>query len=77
MSAELRIELACCTSVLLNEISLRELKQKDVALTYAMAMRSSESTDWTKVNEAIIERWSQAGLQRIKTMAWKRIESKS
>ena len=64
-------ELCNCTNVLLNEISNKELKQKDVALTYMLAIRSSDKTDWKLVNEAIIKRWSVAGLKRIKDMAWK------
>ena len=64
-------ELCNCTNVLLNEISNKEIKQKDVALTYMLALRSSDKTDWKLVNEAIIMRWSLSGLKRIKDMAWK------
>ena len=64
-------ELCNCTNVLLNEISHKELKQKDIALTYRLALKSSCPTDWELVNEAIIKRWSVAGLKRIKDMAWK------
>ena len=64
-------ELCNCTNVLLNEISHKEFKQKDIALTYMLALRSSDKTDWKLVNEAIIKRWSMAGLKRIKDMAWK------
>jgi hypothetical protein len=65
------IELVCTTTTLMTEISLPEMKQTDVALTYAMALRSSDKTDWSKVNQAIIARWSVAGLERIKKLAWK------
>ena len=64
-------ELCNCTNVLLNEISHKELKQKDIALTYMLAIRSSDKTDWKSVNEAIIKRWSLSGLKRVKDMAWK------
>jgi hypothetical protein len=64
------IELCNCTAVLLHEIMMKEIKQKDVACTYALALRSSENTDWQSVNQAIINRWSMAGLKRIKNMAW-------
>jgi hypothetical protein len=67
------IELANTTETLLVEISLPEMKQPDVALTYAMALRSSCKTNWSKVNRAIIDRWSFAGLERVKKLAWKRI----
>ena len=72
----MKLELRCCTSVLLNEIGGLALPQKDVALTYAMALCSSESTDWKSVNEAIIGRWSRSGLERIKRMAWKQIKAR-
>ncbi len=68
-SDEITIELACCTAVLLNEIAHKECKQKSVAKTYYLAMRSREETDWKAVNLAIIERWSLSGLERIKNLA--------
>ena len=64
-------ELCNCTNVLLNEISKKKFKQKDIALTYMLALRSSDKTDWKVVNDAIIRRWSVTGLNRIKDMAWK------
>jgi hypothetical protein len=63
------MELACCESVILNEIGMG-LNQKQIAQSYALALRSSWPTDWKAVNEAIIKRWSVAGLTRIKNMAW-------
>ena len=59
-----------CTEVLLHEIKMKEINQKDVACTYALALRSSEITNWKSINHAIINRWSMAGLKRIKEMAW-------
>jgi len=67
------IELCCCTRILLDEISNKQLHQRDVALTYALALRSSEPKDWTVINEAIIRRWSRSGLERIKQMAWRMV----
>ena len=64
------VELFNCTEVLLDEISKREFKQKDIAQTYALALKSNEKTDWVKINKAIIEQWSISGLARIKEMAW-------
>ena len=64
------LELVCCTSTLLREIADKSCKQKDIAQTYALAIKSSEATDWRKVNEVIVERWSFAGLNRIKQLAW-------
>ena len=64
------MELILCTSTLLREIGDKALKQKDVAQTYAFAIKSSHQTDWRIVNDAIVERWSEAGLRRIKHLAW-------
>ena len=64
--------LVCCTQVILNEIE-QGLDQKQIALSYAMAIRSAvhkaDSPDWKIINKAIIERWSMSGLERIKTRA--------
>lgn len=66
------IELACCEMVLMNEISIKAMKRRDIAQTYRLALQSSErdSIDWRKVNEAIIARWSVSGLNWIKEQAW-------
>lgn len=63
-------ELRNCTRVLLDEIAMPEMKRKDVAKTYALSLRSSESVDWARVNQAIIDRWSFHALDWIKTQAW-------
>ena len=67
----MRVELACCESVLLNEIADPAMKRADVALTYAMALRSSEAgiVDWAQVNKAIMERWSKSSLTWTKERA--------
>jgi len=69
---EPRIELACCESVLLHEIADKRMRRRDVAKTYALALRSSEveTLDWAKVNTAIIDRWSLHALKWIKEQAW-------
>ena len=66
----MKIELICCTRVLLDEIANKAVKRRDIAKTYALALRSSEETDWPKVNRAIIDRWSVSGLEYIKNLAW-------
>lgn len=66
----MRIELANCTKTLLGEIADKGFKQKSVAMTYALVLRSDEPTDWKIVNRAIIDRWSVSGLNRIKKVAW-------
>jgi len=59
------------TDTLLDEINRKEFKQRNVAATYSLALRTIDDVDWVKVNRAIIERWSRSGLERIKKMAWK------
>lgn len=62
-------ELMDCTNVLLREIAMPEMKRKDVAQTYALALRSTAPTDWGAVNKAIIARWSFSALNWIKKQA--------
>jgi hypothetical protein len=70
----LQINLVCCTQVLLQDIATKQATQKDIALTYAMAIKSkhegADDFDWQPINEAIIARWSMSGLERIKKRAW-------
>jgi len=65
----MKMELCCTTSTLLQDIAIKEFKKIHIAQTYALALRSSEGTDWAKVNKAIIERWSRSALEDIKKMA--------
>ena len=67
----MRIELANCTATLLAQIADPGLNRDGVAQTYAFAMLSSEATDWSAVNRAIIARWSINALSHIKTRAHK------
>jgi hypothetical protein len=64
-----------CTNQLLREISCKECKRFDIAVTYRLAMlteqHGGEKTDWTTVNKAIMERWSRSGLEWIKRKAHK------
>jgi len=67
------MEMVCCEATILNEISHKEFKRKDIATTYFICMMSKENIDWEKVNKAIIERWSFGGLEYIKKEAYKYI----
>lgn len=71
----MHIELADCTNVIVRECEIAEMKQADIAMTYAMAIVSSWPTDWAVVNAAITKRWPK-GLERVKKAAWKIIETK-
>jgi len=68
----MRIELADCEKYILDEISNPSFKRIDIAKTYALILKSSEAytVDWVKVNQAICDRWSFAGLKWIKNRAW-------
>ena len=63
------LELANCTNHLLHEIADRAMYRRDVAQSYALALRSSEVTDWATVNAAIIARWSLPALEYVKYLA--------
>ena len=64
------VEISLVAQTIENEIA-QGMKQRDIAQTYALGLKSSQvSTDWKRINEAIIARWSKAGLERIKKMAW-------
>lgn len=73
--SDIRVELANCTQALIDDIN-GGCTRNSVALTYAMALFSSEKTDWKSVNEAIMKRWSVNALNYIKKRAWKLIEEK-
>jgi hypothetical protein len=70
----MHLELADCETMIENEIE-QAATQKDIALSYAMAMCSSWPTDWKRVNAAIAAKWPK-GLIRVKEMAWKLVEQK-
>ena len=63
------LNLMCADAVIENEIE-NGCTQKQIAQTYALALRSSEPANWKRINKMIIDRWSVSGLERIKNMAW-------
>lgn len=64
------IELVHCTETLLNEIACKKANRKDIAKTYFLSMKSSETVNWKVVNAAIVNRWSINALHFIKILAW-------
>ena len=74
MTDQPKVYLACCTWVLCNEIETLRLPQKDVAITFAMALRSEEAgrdkVDWDKVGAAALRRWKPSGWMRVKELGW-------
>lgn len=69
-----RINLVCCTDVILQDLGAAQATQKEVALTYAMALKSqmqrADMPDWPTINKAIIARWNMKALERIKKRAY-------
>jgi len=61
-------EIADVEATIEREIAAK-CNQRQVAQTYALALRSSWPTDWARVNAAIVARWPK-GLNRVKEMAW-------
>jgi hypothetical protein len=72
MAEQPRILLMDCARVIEDEIAAKA-NQTEVGLTYAMAMHSAAhggwTPDWPRVNRAILNRWSMAGLERVKRIA--------
>ena len=61
-------EIENVEEVVENEIR-QGCNQRQIAQTYALALRSSWPTDWAKVNAMILAKWPK-GLTRIKERAW-------
>ena len=58
------------TTAMLNLVADKSVRQRDVAELYCAYVFSETELDWPVVNRAIMERWSEAGLMRIKRMVW-------
>lgn len=67
------IEMLDVEGVIENEIKLG-IPQKSIALTYAFGLRSSGKVDWKRINNALIAKFGQRGLARIKARAWRLYE---
>jgi hypothetical protein len=69
------IWLMCSEMVIENEIKHKATRQKDVALTMALALRSeaagASKPDWNRISNAVVGRWGLKGWMRIKEQAWK------
>lgn len=80
MAENLQINLVCCTQVILQDVGAKECRQRDVALTYAMAIKSeaqgADKPDWRTINDAILGRWKKSGLVRVKNRAWGIVEGR-
>ncbi len=78
--SEYQINMVCCTDVLLQDIDAKEMTQRDIAFTYAMAIKSqaqkTDIPDWNTINKAIIARWNFKALDRIKKRAFDILEGR-
>ena len=72
----MKVELMFCEEIILQEIGNKESTRDNVAVTYAFCRTSREKVDFSKINIAIINRWSFSALKYIKSKAWKIIEGK-
>lgn len=61
------------TEKLIKQIKDKQWYQKHIILEYACLLSFGQhwKFDWTAINNAIIDRWSRSGLERIKAAAWK------
>ena len=57
--------------MLLRELLNKSFCQKDIALTYRLAIGVHTEINWKKINEAIIKRCSISGLLRVIELALK------
>ena len=67
----MRMMLSDPTGQIERECAMPEMKQRDVASTYGLAIRDEADVpvDWKRANAAIVRRWPK-GLARVKKMAW-------
>lgn len=74
MADDFTMYLTACEMVILNELSHKEVTQKQIAQTYRLSIEAEngngEVINWKKVNEAIVARWGTKSLDRIKNLAW-------
>lgn len=68
-----QINMVCCTMVICNEIE-RGIPQRDIALSFAMALKSeaqgADAPDWEKIADAALKRWGPSGWRRLKERGW-------
>lgn len=65
------------TRTLLDEIADDRFKPYDIAITYALALRTIKEVNWSEVNHAILERWGKRQLEHIKKEAWTMYQGKT
>ena len=70
----MKFELLNPEKMIIGECSDRRMRRYDVAVSYQICLRiiAPDSEAWKRINQAIISRWSLAGLEWIKARAWER-----
>jgi hypothetical protein len=58
---------------IMNEIEDSKIPRREIAHTYSILIEKGHK-DFKSINEAILKRWSPAGLKWIKEQAWKRLQ---
>jgi hypothetical protein len=76
--SDVRMVLSDPTGQIERECAEPAMKQRDVALTYALAIRDEKlvPVDWKRANAAVLARWPK-GLERVKKAAWGRLKGGS
>lgn len=59
---------------IMNEIEDKVMTREELAHTYSILIQKGHR-DFKAINEAILKRWSPAGLRWIKEQAWKRVKA--
>ena len=75
----LKQEIAKFTNQIIEDCKGGHIKRKGIVPSYAwlisqMGLYGVDEIDFKSINQAIIKRWSVAGLIYIKEQAWKMIE---
>jgi hypothetical protein len=64
------------TKDFLNKLQDKKFFQREAIFEYSclLAVGQRDLFNWTKINNAIIDKWSKSGLIKIKRAAWKEIQ---
>lgn len=64
----MKIKLEDFEAIVSYQIS-RNFKRDEMALTYAFALTSPSKTNWKRLDQLIVDHWSQSGLEHIQREA--------
>jgi hypothetical protein len=69
MAADYDIRMVDAEATIMQEIADPNISLKSIGLTYGFLIKEPK-TNWLKVNGAIMERFGEAGLIKIKKIGW-------